>query len=174
MQFHFCNINPLKISSPRTVPAVAVIFNEARNMRGTIKKRDVRHLYRTIKKRSPILGSKFWVGNTKVGLPSYSEIINAVREKRPKKVNALTKAWNRLSRFRVWIAKKMYKKLPPRMKTLVKKFGRVEALLHKNLVCLKPRLERRYGYLVYPEGLTVKAIKEKKNNFWEYLKHGDA
>ena len=60
------------------------------------------------------------------------------------------------------------------MKTLVKKFGRVEALLHKNLVCLKPRLERRYGYLVYPEGLTVKAIKEQKNNFWDFIKHGNA
>ena len=64
--------------------------------------------------------------------------------------------------------------LPPRMKSLLKKFGRVEALLHKNLVCLKPRLERRYGYLVYPEGLTVKALKEQKNNFWDFVKHGDA
>ena len=52
--------------------------------------------------------------------------------------------------------------------------GRVEALLHKNIICLKPRLERRYGYLVYPEGLTVKAIKEQKNNFWDFVKHGDA
>ena len=46
--------------------------------------------------------------------------------------------------------------------------------MHKNIICLKPRLERRYGYLVYPEGLTVKAIKEQKNNFWDFIKHGDA
>merc|ERR1719367_701628 len=38
---------------PRTVPAVAVIFGERRDMTGTIKKRDVRRLYRMIKKRSP-------------------------------------------------------------------------------------------------------------------------
>ena len=105
------------------------------------------------------------IGNTKVELPSLSEVIHAVREKPPKTVNALTKAYNSVSRFRVWLAKKMYKNLPGRMKDLVKKFGRFEALLHKKLVCLKPRLKRRYGLLVYPEGLTIKAIKEKKKNF---------
>ena len=56
--------------------------------------------------------------------------------------------------------------------------GRIEASLHKKMVCLEPRLRRRYGKLVYPEGLTVKSLKEKKKNFIkdfiEYVKNGNA
>ena len=86
----------------------------------------------------------------------------------------MTAAWNSLSQFRVWIAKKMYKALPRDMKKLVKKFGRVEAIMHKILVCIEPRLKRQYGKLVYPEGLTVKAVKEKKESFWDFVKYGNA
>jgi len=163
-------------ATPRTVPAVAVIFSEGRDMRGTIRKRDVRRLYRIIKKRSstPFWGPEFWIGNAKVELPSYSQIKYAVQEKQPRTVDFLTTAYNSLSRFRVWIAKKMYKRLSRPMKRLVKKFGRVEALMHKKLVCMTPRLKRRYGQLVYPEGLTVKAIKEKKKNFENFVKYGNA
>ena len=56
--------------------------------------------------------------------------------------------------------------------------GRIEASLHKKMVCLEPRLRRRYGRLVYPEGLTSTALKEKKNNFLkdfvEYVNNGNA
>merc|ERR1712223_2249487 len=161
---------------PRTVPAVAVIFNEPRDTTTTVKKRDVRRLYHTIKKRSPspFFDSEFWIGNTKVGLPSYSQIKYAVQKKPKKTVDFVTAAWNSLSQFRVWIAKKMYKALPRDMKKLVKKFGRIEAIMHKVLVCIEPRLKRRYGKLVYPEGLTVKAVKEKKENFWDFVKYGNA
>merc|ERR1719225_808233 len=47
-------------------------------------------------------------------------------------------------------------------------------MMHKILVCIEPRLKRRYGRLVYPEGLTVKAVKEKKENFWDFVKYGNA
>lgn len=60
------------------------------------------------------------------------------------------------------------------MKKLVKKIGRIEALMHKKLVCIQPRLKRRYGLLVYPEGLTIKAIKEKKKNVENFIKYGNA
>ena len=56
----------------------------------------------------------------------------------------------------------------------MKKIGRIEALLHKKLVCLEPRLKRRYGLLIYPEGPTVKAIKETKEDIKNFIKHGDA
>ena len=59
------------------------------------------------------------------------------------------------------------------MKKLVKKVARIEALLHKKLVCIEPRLKRRYGLLVYPEGLTFKAIKEKKENFLDFVNYGN-
>lgn len=161
---------------PRTVPAVAVIFSEARNTTNTIKKREIRRLYKMIHKRSSdsYSDSEFWIGETKIGLPSFSEIKYALQEKQPKTVKFLTKAWNSLSRFRVWIARTMYKNLPGRMKTLVKKFGRVEALLHKKLACIEPRLKRQYGTLVYPQGLTIKAIEEKKENFWDFVNNGNA
>ena len=159
------------IFRPRTVPAIAVIFNEARDMTGTIRKRDINRLYHMIKKRSQ---SPFSNSDTKIGLPSLSEIKYAVQKIQPKTVIFLKKAWNSLNRFRVWIAKKMYKSLPGGMKKIVKKLGRFEALLHKKLVCLKPRLKRRYGLLIYPEGLTVKAIIEKKRNFFHDIKFGDA
>merc|ERR1712223_2043567 len=128
----------------------------------------------TIATPASILGSDFWIGNTKVGLPSYSDIKYAVKEKQPKTIDYLKKAWNSLSRFRVWMAKKMYKKLPGRFKTLVKKIGRIEAHFHKKLVCLEPRIKRKYGKLVYPNGLTFKAIKEKKKNFKDFVNFGNA
>jgi len=72
----------------------------------------------------------------------------------------------------------MYKKLPRSMKKIVKKIGRIEARIHKKLLCLEPRLKRRYGRLIYPEGLSVRALKEKKINFIkdfiEYVKNGNA
>merc|ERR1719266_1573551 len=68
----------------------------------------------------------------------------------------------------------MYQRLPRAMKNIVKKIGRIEARVHKNIVCMRPRLRRRYGRLVYPEGLTVRALKEKKNEFLDFVKHGDA
>ena len=140
-------------------------------MTGTIKKRDIRRLYNTIKKRSPapFLDS----GYTNIGLPSFSDIKYAVQNIQPKKIDFLTTAWNTLGRFRVWIAKKMYKNLSSPMKKLVKKFARIEALIHKKIVCLEPRLKRRYGLLVYPEGLTIKAIKDKKKNIENFIKDGD-
>ena len=63
------------------------------------------------------------------------------------------------------------------MKKIVKKMGRFEAKMHKLMVCMEPRLVRRYGRLVYPEGLSVKALKEKKKDFItdfiEYIKNGN-
>merc|ERR1712083_1150412 len=79
---------------PRTVPAVAVIFNEGRDMSGTIRKRDLRHLYQKIKKRSPTqLGSK--IGGKNVGLPSLNEINNVLSEKHGTDLIDLEFGWQR-------------------------------------------------------------------------------
>jgi len=158
-------------ATPRRIPAIAVIFAERRNMAGTIRKRDIRRLYHQIRKRNTYESE----------LPSYSKLRHAVRNIWPQSKDVLTKAWNTLSRFRVWMAKKMYKRLPRSMKKIVKKVGRIEARLHKKLVCMQPRLKRKYGRLIYPEGLSVKAIKEKKTliketieDFKNFVKHGNA
>ena len=68
----------------------------------------------------------------------------------------------------------MYKRLPSPLKKIVKKIGRIEARIHKIVVCMRPRLKRRYGTLVYPEGLTVRALKNKKESFFDFIKNGDA
>merc|ERR1711956_140996 len=63
---------------------------------------------------------------------------------------------------------------PSPLKKIVKKIGRIEARIHKIVVCMRPRLKRRYGTLVYPEGLTVRALKNKKESFFDFIKNGDA
>jgi hypothetical protein len=158
-------------ATPRTLPAVGVIFTEARDFAGTVRKRDVRRIYREIEKRSL---PKFWIGDSTVELPSYWELKHALGNTETRKVDILTKAWNGLARFRVWIAKRMYKRLPSPLKKIVKKIGRIEARIHKIVVCMRPRLKRRYGTLVYPEGLTVRALKNKKESFFDFIKNGDA
>lgn len=40
------------------------------------------------------------------------------------------------------------------------------------MICMKPRLKRRYGRLVYPEGLTVKALVQQKKQFLQEIKFG--
>ena len=168
------------ISRPRSVPAVGVIFSELRIFAGTVRRKDLRRLYHQIKKRSifKYRGKQFWIANSKAELPSYSQVRIAIRKSWPRTIGFLTKAWNTLMRFQIWIAKNMYKKLPRAFKKIVKKMGRIEARMHKKMVCLEPRLRRRYGKLVYPEGLTVKSLKEKKKNFIkdfiEYVKNGNA
>ena len=107
-------------------------------------------------------------------LPSYGELNRALRSSDSNLRSKLTTAFNNLSRFRVWIAKKMYQSLPRPLKNIVKKIGRIEARIHKKILCWKPRLQRRYGRLVYPNGLTVKSIIDKKQNFFEFVKTGDA
>ena len=90
----------------RTVPAVGVIFAEPRGFPRNIKKRDVKRLYRTLKKRSPLKLNPEFVSEleyikesaiydleqeyTRLGLPSYGEIKYAVKQKRPETVNFLT------------------------------------------------------------------------------------
>ena len=149
-------------------------------MTGTIRKRDLRRLYHQIRKRSTYeyRGKKLWIGNTHLDLPSYSQIRYAVRNIWPRTIHFLTKAWNSLSRFRMWIAKKMYRRLPKAMKKIVKKMGRIEAIMNKIMICLEPRLERRYGRLIYPEGISVKALKDKKKDFIkdfvDFVKNGNA
>ena len=43
---------------------------------------------------------------------------------------------------------------------------------------MRPRLERRYGRLIYPDGLSVKGFKDKKKDFLkdfvDYIKNGNA
>ena len=131
----------------------------------------MRRIYREIEKRSL---PKFWIGDSTVELPSYWELKHALDNTETRKVGILTKAWNGLARFRVWIAKRMYKRLPSPLKKIVKKIGRIEARIHKIVVCMRPRLKRRYGTLVYPEGLTVRALKNKKESFFDFIKNGDA
>ena len=129
-----------------------------------INKRDVHRLYNRIMKHNTRTQREVF--------PTYSEVTQALRNTNSRKRSGLTRAWNILQRFRVWLAKRMYQRLPKPMKRIVKKIERIESILHKKMVCLKPRLERRYGRLVYPEGLTVKALVEKKQNFFEDLKAG--
>ena len=106
-------------------------------------------------------------------MPTLSEIRGAIRNTNSRVRSVLTKAWNHLQRFQVWVAKKMFQKLPRSLKRLVKKIGRIESMLHKKMICLKPRLKRRYGRLVYPEGLTIKALVEQKKDFFQNLESGD-
>ena len=63
----------------------------------------------------------------------------------------------------------MYKKLPKPFKKIVKKMGRIEAKMEKILFCMEPRLKRRYGRLVYPEGLKVNKLTENKVDFLKDL-----
>ena len=111
-------------------------------------------------------------------LPSYREIKHIVRNIWPRTIGLFTKIYNNLLRLQMWIAKKMYKKLPKGMKKIVKKMGRIEARMHKIMVCMEPRLRRRYGKFVYPEGLTFKELKKKKKDwikdFIEFVKNGNA
>ena len=149
-------------------------------MSGTINKQDLRRLYHQIKKRSDfkIPKEKILIGSTKLELPSYRQIRYALQKIRPRTIEFLTKAWNYLVQFQVWVARKMYKKLPKPFKRIVKKMGRIEAKMEKILFCVEPRLKRRYGRLIYPEGFKVKRIKEKKidylKDFVEYVKNGNA
>ena len=149
-------------------------------MRGTIRKQDVRRLYHQIRKRS---NSKIQYQNSCMGSkifkpPSYSQIRYALQNVRPITIGFLTKAWNHLDRFRTWIARKMYNSLPKPFKKIVKKMERIERKMEKILFCMEPRLKRRYGQLIYPEGLKVKELKENKINFFkdlmEFIENGNA
>ena len=115
-----------------------------------------------------------WFGAATTELPTLDELKYALNNTETKKVAVLTKVYNFMRNFREWIAKKMFNKLSPGMKRLVKKIGRIEARIHKKMVCLRPRLQRRYGKLVYPEGLTVKAIKAQKEDFFDFINFGNA
>ena len=139
-------------------------------MTGTIKKREVRRLFRKVKRQTP---EKFWIGNTRFELPTYDEIKDALENTESRKTDVLTKVWNDLNRFQTWIGKNMYGRLSRPMKKIVKKIGRIESRIHNRLVCLKPRLKRTFGKLVYPEGQTVRAIKENANDFIHFDKHED-
>lgn len=69
----------------------------------------------------------------------------------------------------------MYQRLPKPFQRIVKKIARIEKKIEKILVCAEPRLKRRYGHLIYPEGFKVTTLKEKKINFLKDLvKSGDA
>ena len=140
-------------------------------MTGTIRKREVRRLFHKVKRKTP---GKFWIGDTKLELPTYGEIKHALENTESRKTDVLTKVWNDLNRFQTWIERNMYGRLSRPMKKIVKKIGRIESRIHKSLVCLKPRLKRTFGKLVYPEGQTVKAIKENTNDFIDFDKHKDA
>ena len=121
-------------------------------MGGTIAlgRKDIHRLHKNLRKRS--------LNNSKVKIPLYREIKNAVENVGSKSRSILTKSWNTLRRFRLWIARKMYQKLSPSVKRIVKKIERIESSLHKKMICMKPRIQRRYGKLVYPEGFTGKSF----------------
>ena len=101
----FCNF----FSRPRTVPAVAAIFSEARGVIGTVRKRDVRRLYQQIKKKSTFQyrGRKLSLANSKSELPSYNQIKFALRRSLPRTIGFVTKAYNYLNQFRLVIARKI-------------------------------------------------------------------
>ena len=159
--------------SPRTIPAIGAIFLEERTAIRTfsgLKKRDVRQLYHDINRK---INAKSWIWDSKFGLPTYSETKYALKKSESKLVSILTKALNSLSRFRVSIARKMYQKLPRPMKTVVKKIGRIEAKVHKKLVCLTPKLKRRFGHLFYPNGQRVPKELKKKRSIFPDFEFGD-
>ena len=140
-------------------------------MTGTIRKREVRRLFHKVKRQTP---GNFWIGDTRLELPTYSEIKYALENTESRKADVLTKVWNDLKRFQTWIGRNTYGRLSRPMKKIVKKIGRIESRIHESLVCLRPRLKRTFGKLVYPEGQTVKVIKENTKDFIDFVKHGDA
>ena len=140
-------------------------------MTGTIRKREVRRLFHKVKRQTP---GKFWIGDTTLELPTYGDMKYALENTESRKTDVLTKVWNDLNRFQTWIERNMYGRLSHPMKKIVKKIGRIESRIHKSLLCLKPRLKRTFGKLVYPEGQTVKAIQENANDFIDFDKHRDA
>ena len=135
-----------------------------------LKKRDVRQLYHDINRK---INAKSWIWDSKFGLPTYSETKYALKKSESKSVSILKKALNSLSRFRVSIARKMYQKLPRPMKTIVKKIGRIEAKVHKKLVCLTPKLKRRFGHLFYTNGQRVPKTLKKKRSIFPEFEFGD-
>ena len=135
-----------------------------------LKKRSVRQLYHAIDRK---IDTKSWILDSKLGLPDYVETNYALKKSESKEVSVLTKALNSLSRFRVWIAKKMFQKLPRPMKRVVKKIGRVEAKVLKKLVCLTPKLKRRFGNLFYSNGQIVPTKLEKKRSIFLDFEFGD-
>ena len=135
-----------------------------------LKKRDVRQLYRDIDRK---INTKSWIWDSKLGLPTYSETKYALKKSKSKGVSILTKVLKSLSRFRVSIARKMYQKLPRPMKTVVKKIGRIEAKVHKRLVCLTPKLKRKFGHLFYPNGQRVPKKSKKKRSIFPDFEYGD-
>ena len=135
-----------------------------------LKKRDVRHLYRDIDRK---INDKSWILDSNLGLPTYSETKYALKKSESKAVSTLTKAFDSLSRFRVWIAKQMYQKLPRPMKRVVKKIGRIEAKVHKKLICLTPKLKRRFGHLFDSNGQRVPTKLKKKRSIFPDFEFGD-
>ena len=135
-----------------------------------LKKRNVRQLYRAIDRK---IDAKSWILDSKLGLPDYVETNYALKKSESKEVSVLTKVLNSLSRFRVWIAKKMFQKLPRPLKRVVKKIGRVEAKVYKKLVCLTPKLKRRFGNLFYPNGQRVPKELKKKRSICPDFEFGD-
>ena len=61
------------------------------------------------------------------------------------------------------------------MKRFVLKLKKLEAFLHKRLVCLQPTIQRRLGRMKYPEGMQVtpfedfQALKQKKKEIKKEL-----
>merc|ERR1712079_360464 len=111
-------------------------------------------------------------------LPSFNQIKYALQNKSKRTLSYLVKAWKILRRFRTWISKKMYKRLSRPMKRIVKKIRSIETCIRKRMICMQPRLERRYWSLVYTDGISVKALKEKKKAFLKdfvekYIKNGN-
>ena len=101
-------------------------------MDGTLRlrKREAWSLYRRIKKRNVVTDDH----------PSFSEVSHALRDVKSKKRSVLITVWNILQRFKKFIAVRMYQTLPKLMKRIVKKLGRIEAKLHKKILCFKPFL----------------------------------
>ena len=131
----------------------------------------MKRLFHKVKRQTP---GKYWIGGTTLELPTYSEIKYALENTESRKTDVLTKVWNHLNRFQTWIGRNMYGRLSHPMKKIVKKIGIIESRIHNSLVCLKPRLKRKFGKLGYPAGQTVKAIKENANDFIGFDKHEDA
>ena len=120
-----------------------------------IRKREAWSLYKEIKKRS--------LTDVADDYPTYKEINRALRNANSKKSSSFYPAHNVLQKMRRSIEKRA---LPSALTRIGRKIEIIETRLYNLIVCLQPRLKRRFGKLLTPEGQLIKPQRETAQHFF--------